>query len=502
MSFSIVTALGMFALGRRLAGAAVAWLAVLFWLTTPWTYRISIIAYTEGALACYLVLTLLALVIALQSRSDASPGHALRWVFVTGLLAGSAAASKYPGVLSVVVPVGLVVLWTAGRSTEDSGERTAKSRLKAAAVYSVGVLLTFGPWLLKNLIETGNPVYPLLWSVFGGESFDAATNARWQAAHGPPTWLLKQPGQIFPDLWQKIQDVFLRSDWQSPILGALVPLSLLTWRGIRSLRWVWVYVLWLFLTWLWLTHRIDRFWVPMNSLLALLAAFGCHGLWNAIRSKRRKSSLVGTSAGGLLAVVVTVCALFNLTFNTTGLSGFSGYLLDEDAARDIATLDSIKLCRAAGAAEGGTVLFVGEAAVFDANFPSVYNTVWDDSLFETWCAEPVDGAPKSAWPLRDAAAIRATFAAEGITHICVRWDEVLRYRAPGSYGFTDFVRPSRFDALVEAGVLQRTPYILQTDWEQVDEVKRQLIADWAPELSVQSQGEELMRRIEVYRVRR
>jgi hypothetical protein len=40
-----------------------------------------------------------------------------------------------------------------------------------------------GPWLVKNLMETGNPVYPLAYSLFGGADWDAATNIRWVRAH-------------------------------------------------------------------------------------------------------------------------------------------------------------------------------------------------------------------------------------------------------------------------------------------------------------------------------
>ncbi|MCA9055361.1 MAG: hypothetical protein KDA75_16080, partial [Planctomycetaceae bacterium] len=272
MTYSMITSLGLFAIARRLAGETVGWLAVLIWLTTPWTYRISTIAYAEGGLTCYLVLTLLGLVMwrdrslrvggwGFTEEPDESPGEVSRpptcpgssgpWIFLTGLLAGSAAACKYPGVLSAVIPVGLTVLWIAGRSGKPSSFQW-KRCLATGALYSAGVLVTFGPWLLKNLIETGNPVYPLLWSVLGGESFDAATNARWKAGHAPPTWLLQQPSQILPDLWQRLQDIFLRSDWQTPLLGALLPFSLLAWQRIRGLRWVWAYVLWLFFTWLWM----------------------------------------------------------------------------------------------------------------------------------------------------------------------------------------------------------------------------------------------------------
>ena len=348
MSYAVVTALAVFALARRLAGDAAAWLAVLVLLTTPWVYRISIIAYTEGALAGYLVLTTLALVIEVQTTGTPSR----RGVLLIGLLAGSAAACKYPGVLSAVIPFGLALVWLAWRRAESTSPRWKAAGL-TAGLYSAGVLLAFGPWLMKNLVETGNPVYPLLWSLFGGESFDAATNIRWKAAHAAPAHLWQQPAALVADVWQRLVDIAVRSDWQSPLLCGLAPLSLACWRRLRGLRWLWLYVVWLLLTWCWVTHRIDRFWVPMIPLLAVLAGVGLAWLlglsWDrfptCVESELRRprgnvaamTGQVGNLSYGRVVPVfvagfVGVCVLFNLGFITTGLAGFSGYLLDEQAA--------------------------------------------------------------------------------------------------------------------------------------------------------------------------
>lgn len=510
MAFQVVSAGGVWSVTRRLSNGCAAGLAVLVWLTIPWTYRISGIAYTEGALACYLMLTVLVIGRLLSDRSALD----LRDVLLVGFLSGSAAACKYPGVVSAVIPVGLAVVALAGRQSGSWRDRL-RGAIGAGGVFTVGMLLAFGPWLLKNLLETGNPVYPLLWSIFGGESFDAATNVRWKAAHAAPVHLWSQPGQILPDLWNQLREITLRSDWQSVLIGGLAPLSLLTWRASRGLRWLWLCVLWLLLTWCWLTHRIDRFWVPMLPLLSVLAGIGLDALWSLLSRRSLDEAgfdhpFAGLGVIGARVVVgclVGVSLLFNLAFITTPLAGFNGFLLDETQARDLALTSSIRQCRAAGVQPSDKVLFVGEAAVFDADFPYVYNTVFDDSWFERWCGVAVAERPASEWPLRSAEEIRRTFAEYGVTHVCVHWREVLRYRLPGSYGFTDFVHPSRFEVLVTAGLLQRIePQRPEDwrgafdDWDSLSASEQTEIARWAPELRIQSRGRDVFRRIEVYRV--
>ena len=76
------------------------------------------------------------------------------------------------------------------------------------------------PGWSKNVVDTGNPVYPLGYKVFGGRHWDPARDAKWSAAHGPrpiePTAFVRS-----------VVDVAGRSDWQSPLYAALAPLAFL-----------------------------------------------------------------------------------------------------------------------------------------------------------------------------------------------------------------------------------------------------------------------------------
>src|SRR5205085_2245569 len=118
MSFAPLTALGIYAAGRRwFSPQAGAWGAFIH-LSTPWIYRISIIAYAEGGLACYLFASLFAVMCWLDREKAAIPTDDLidqpqyngAWLMLAGFLAGSAMACKYPGVISVVIPLGLVMV--------------------------------------------------------------------------------------------------------------------------------------------------------------------------------------------------------------------------------------------------------------------------------------------------------------------------------------------------------------------------------------------------------
>lgn len=475
MSFAPLTGLALYAGGRRLFGPAAGWSAALVYLTTPWTYRISIIALAEGGLSFYLFASLLALIIAAQRLHNDE--RANRHFLLCGLLAGSAMACKYTGAVQVVIPLAVAGA-TAAFAVGGAGMRQVRAALLTLAVYSLGVLLTVGPWLAKNAVQTRNPIYPLLYTVLDGRDWNAEMNEKWRIAHSAA-----EDGHSL-SYW--LVDVSARNDWLSPLLFGLAPLALLVPGRIRATALLWLYVLFLFFAWWGLTHRLDRFWVPMIPVVALLAGGGA--AWSLGRVWRYGC-----------AVLVALAVIFNLGMVTSPLAGFNAFLADLDEARAAAeaTAPGIAFLNRF-VPRGAKVLCVGEAQVFDARVPLVYNTVFDNSIFRQWFAQQQPDLPEKELPLKSGAAIREKLAAEGITHVLVNWSEVLRYRT--SYGYTPFVTPERFLQLREMGALG-SPIVV--DYRSIDglaDKQRTEMETWGRALIVEIRGEPAFKAIEVYAV--
>lgn len=466
MCFGPLTALALYAAGRRWFSPTAGWLAAVIYLTIPWTFRISTIAYAEGGLSFYLFVSLLAMSMAVLRLRDNRLPH--RQFLLCGLLSGSAMACKYTGVVSVVVPLLVVTVLAPYVLRLPVGKRS-RAAWQTAGVFLLGTTITIGPWLVKNLLETGNPVYPLMYSLFGGEDWDAAMNAKWRAAHSPSN---------YSDLPQRMLEVTAGNDWLSPLLFGLAPLSLLSIVGRRIGRYVWLYVGWLFLTWWVLTHRLDRFWVPMLPVVSVLAGVGA------------------ASVGGRLWKIVSgigivSALLFNLAYITTGQSGYSEFLIDLDYSQKstaravppvIAYLND-------NLPPDSRVLMVGEAQVFDARFPLVYNTVFDHSIFQQWCAIDDARIPPGELPLRKTAEIHQRLRDEGITHLCVNWQEILRYRT--TYRYTDFVTPARFVDLQQRGILGSAVSLAVQIDEELQQQSDSEREQWAPSVQRSNDGSQL-----------
>ena len=409
MTFAPMAGLAVWLTARRWASPRAAWVATAVYLTTPWVYRLAAIPYVEGPLCYYHAAIAWAAGLA-WSAPEADRARA--WG-VVGLLAGGAMAIKYPALISAVVPFGAVAMAAGWRDKSWRG----------VIAFGVGVAVVMGPWMVKNVVDTGNPVYPLGYRVFGGRDWDVAREKQWTDAHGPrPIEAKAFVGSIL--------DVAGRSDWQSPAVAALAPLAFLWPRSRRLALSIGGYVLYLFLTWWFLTHRLDRFWLPMLPGLAVLAGIGADGM----------RGRVGTA---IVACVLTIATVSNFVYCSTALAGLNEWTGDLTAMRtSVPKMLNPALARLdAELPDGAKPLLVGQAAVFHLAHPVVYNTVFDRDTFEAIDRE------------RSPDEVRSELARRGITHIFVDWFEIERYRSPGNYGFTPYVTPDRFERLVRAGVI-------------------------------------------------
>jgi len=388
-------------------------------------------------------------------------------------------ACKYPGLISVVLPMGLSLLWlwhippqTIDQTTAQPSQTGFRVFGPLLLIFSLGVVLAIGPWLLKNLAQTGNPVYPLGYTIFGGADWSPELNQKWRTGHSS-----KPSDYTLAWFATNLMDVTLKSDWQSPLLFSLAPLVLLLTRARRVAIFLWGMILWQFLTWWWLTHRIDRFWVPLIPIVALLAGAGFawskHLLW--------RSSVI------LLLIGIS---LYHFVFISSRLCGYNAYLLDLERTRHSTlqiTSPEIEYLHQY-LPPHSKVLFVGEAELFDANFPYEYNTVFDFSLFEQWTSQPD--------PKKNAANLEF----RPITHICVNWQEVLRYR--NTYTYTNFVTRERFLTLQKLGILGTPlPGTGRQLFNRLSPTDQKQIQTWSPALMFKESGEPLIYTFEVFPVK-
>jgi 4-amino-4-deoxy-L-arabinose transferase-like glycosyltransferase len=413
---------------RRIFDPKAGWAASLCFLCCPW--------FTYGAVRAYDTLLLsLCTFLAVYCfwghvQELRQEDRTSKWLLRSAVMTGLAMGTKYPSFLFVWVPAVLATL-AAGLIGKSPKRRLA---LDMAAIVIVPLVVA-GPWMAKNVVNTGNPVYPLLGSVFGGPEWDAMRDAKFVSAHRAPVvgpWGLVKEGAKL---------AFLQQESSLLVLVFLLPL---VWRRERwGIGCFLGYAVLYFVLWAYLTHRVHRFYVPALPGLCVLAGAGLSAC--AERGLRR-------AAHAVLAL------LFCLhTFQAVVLHAAEGFLdidiLGANAENFLArkceeTYQAIAFINKT-VGPNDKVLFVGEARTFYCdrnNFlaATVFDRQWiDEAVKEGLLRRSVGGAAGSD-PIPD---VVDEFRKLGVTHICVHWPEVYRLQSTYAYDYEGRRHPGYLECL-------------------------------------------------------
>ena len=165
--YAVVAVAGAFG-GLRPAGRFHAAAGAALLATAPWVLYLSWLALPELASLAYLVLALVWV-----RHWLARPG--VRPAACIGLMLAAAATTDYAAAATVAAPVLVVV------AVGVLFRRRGLGQLFLAGGLVMALLL---PWLIRNAVATGNPVFPLATGVFGRGRWSDEVERRWQSAHG------------------------------------------------------------------------------------------------------------------------------------------------------------------------------------------------------------------------------------------------------------------------------------------------------------------------------
>ncbi|MBI5625014.1 MAG: hypothetical protein HY924_14655 [Elusimicrobia bacterium] len=297
MWLSTVLCLGwVFAAVKRELGPGPAWLALGLAGTHTALMLLAAITYVEPLVMLW---TCSAVLACWRWLADSRNGQGAKsWLHLSAVFSGLALGTKY----TAGATAGLLALTALIRPfLAQEGKTAWKQGLKDSVLYSSIVLALFLPWLVKNSLVIGNPVFPFLYSWFPmtGSGWGAETAQRYfrilaEYGHGE-SWLKDLVTLPYQLLFRFSRygggmDVLGCLGW-TPVLAAGV---LALWPALKAgacpgpepsrtrsfLRFVLVYCGLHFLIWF-ATGTVLRFLTAAAPLLALLASAGLSAVWNA-----------------------------------------------------------------------------------------------------------------------------------------------------------------------------------------------------------------------------
>jgi hypothetical protein len=388
-------------------------------LATPWTLVTGSLAYNEMVVVCMLAASLLILLNAhaFSARSSAA----------IGLLCAAACGAKLTSLGFVVLPVGLLILI---RMLRNQPAKTLNIVL-AGSLAGIAVLL---PYLLRNGIQTGNPLFPLAGGMLGTGHWTAEQAAIFARGHRFDGSVLARIAAGFRELMLYGFNPAAPAAEQGNIQWSILPwLSLVgagLALGVKSTRSHALRLLWLIIAmiafWLLATHIKSRFILPAAVPMALLVTMGGHALHALILHRLPRAIVVASLAISLLALACVPVYVFQrqrdakpaLFINATHLATGDG--LPREEVNALAGLFTSVYARHR-LPDDATLYLIGEARPFYYPDDAIYHTTWDRGLISQIIADNPDQSQH--WPdaLLDA----------GITHVVLDADMLARWRDAG-----------------------------------------------------------------------
>jgi len=363
-------------MGKRLVPVTAVLLACFLLVTHTAVMLLTPVAYVE----CLVMLWVSASVFCfVRWRVDADePDMPRGWLALSGVFAGLGLGTKYyAGIASIVL--GIVLLGRWAQAAASGGTAGAKSRFKDGLLFTACATAAGLPWLIKNWIVVGDPVFPFFYRYFSLHGVDWAATAA-QRYFEILVEYGHQKGSFLKDLTQfpyLAATGSTRFGAGADVLGGLgwgwslaaLPVAVWgAWRK-RSLRWILGYCAAHWAIWF-STGVVLRFLVVILPLWALLAANGLHALWQRLRGGWRL-----LLAAGVAVAVFTNAALFLFVHASVG----SFEVLTGVVSRDKFLFDKFDYYACARFAserlpEGDKILVVGEQRGFFIRQPHTVTT--------------------------------------------------------------------------------------------------------------------------------
>lgn len=395
-------------------------IAIALTLGTPWLMVVGTLAYNEIA-----VVLLGGAAIRVALLTDIA---AWKRAAVCGLIVGGACSCKPTALFLLAPSVGIVLLACAPR----------KQWVIATLTCIAAGGLTIAPWLIRNELATGNPVFPQMAGVFGQGHWNDAQHAIYAAAHRFDGSLVERFAMlVVPDSDANTHVSRFRGltngQWAlTPLLAVVGLITLLMRRrsraaGIASLLVVGIPIV----AWAMLTHLQSRFLIPLAPALIVLGAMAIVRIPSA------------PAREAVAKVVCLIAIAWSVGLALVQNRGNPFILIDLGPSYALGSLEGLEgepwtasVNRVV--ADGETVYLLGDATPIYVRGDVRYNTVYDRWLIEDAIAAAPDSPRQWTIYLRE----------QGIAYVVVGLSEIGRYAESG--WLPDSITPERMNEWMES----------------------------------------------------
>ncbi len=392
----------------RIIGAAV-------FLSTPWVLITATSAYNEMGVCALFAGALLMLHI--------EPLHPTARGLIIGGLLGVACGCKPTAFFIAALPTAAAALVLLPR----------KRWIPCAVGATLAGIVALAPWLVRNWLDTGNPVFPFATDLFGSGHWSAEQAARWDNAH---TFTGSIADRIA--LFISAERGILHPQW-SITLGVIalsIPITLLRKETRKMTAALALAIVVQIIAWLFVGHLQPRFLIPVLVPGCAIIALACAAVTTdraMIVGGVARLAFVFATLVPATASIIHYLAQRDANPNIMLLAGteqFNGSNLRDDFLRlSSSEQDSVLNVRSPvvyanlklAADPTNKLYLLGDATPLYYNLPLVYTTTWDTTPL-------ISALDRAGWSLPVAVDL---LRGDGITHVLINILELMRLRDSG-----------------------------------------------------------------------
>ena len=342
----------------------------------------------------------------------------LGWLVLAGCAAGFCCGTKYTALLLTLVPMSIFIPFI------FLLEGNILDGLRAVSCIFASAGCVFSPWLMRNLLASDDPIYPI-GGVLGRRLFRSSANpGRLDHFEADVRTGARSGKALLNSLRQLIPGMDELKNWRPELESCGPQILCFALPGFLSIKRpaellvAGTFILDLML-WFLFTHRLNRFFFPVLSPLAVLGALGVARLWrvNWLRSP------VAILCMGLPVLIGPVPMLYVWLLSNPAY--FAGQQSPREAAQQDYHIHGDCGAAAYDAWQGinnlpaeSKVLFMGDSQTFYLDKTPVYSTVFNSHLLEELIAHS-----------DNAAMLASLLSARGVTHLYINYSEWVRLDA-------------------------------------------------------------------------
>jgi hypothetical protein len=169
--FGLLIALTIYSMARLWLNRRAALIAMLLFYSIPQIFLLSSLVNVDLSAAFYMLLGFYFLI---------GFSHKLKkkLLLLSGIFCGTAMSFRYQSAL-IAGMLFLLIFFIKKKDNRSAkqGKKSSCSRkkirelLSGAFIFCLALIIIFSPWMIKNIIYTGNPLFPLFYSIFGGRGW-------------------------------------------------------------------------------------------------------------------------------------------------------------------------------------------------------------------------------------------------------------------------------------------------------------------------------------------